>query len=199
MHWLLLLLMLAAPFWESKGPADWTEEELERMLTDSPWAQVVAGSGSASAIGVRIFLATAAPMEEAERQKDLRWVRKHPQKDPPVKDELAEEYRLWLEDNRATQIVLAVLVIKAKAFFDEREIHQMEEESVMRIGKKKFKMTGHFPPTPTDPYLRLAFPRQVLLTDKTVSFELYLPGVASPFREAEFKVKDMVVKGKLEM
>ncbi len=75
----------------------------------------------------------------------------------------------------------------------------MEEDSVMHVGRKKIKMTGHFPPTATDPYLRLAFPRQVSPTDKSVSFELYLPGVPNPFREAEFKVKDMVVNGKLEM
>jgi len=75
----------------------------------------------------------------------------------------------------------------------------MEEESVMRVGRKKFKMTGHFPPSPSDPYLRMAFPRQVTVNDKAVSFELYLPGVAIPFRAIEFTLKDMLVRGKLEL
>ena len=47
------------------------------------------------------------------------------------------------------------------AFSDNRETRQMEQECVMRVGRKKLKMTGHFPPSPGDPYLRLAFPREV--------------------------------------
>ena len=49
------------------------------------------------------------------------------------------------------------------------------------------------------PYLRLAFPRQVELNDKKLYFDLYIPGVPSPFRSAEFTLKDMVVAGKLEL
>jgi hypothetical protein len=67
------------------------------------------------------------------------------------------------------------------------------------VGRKRLKMTGHFPPSPSDPYLRMAFPRQVTVNDKTVSFELYLPGVAIPFRAIQFTLKDMLVRGKLEM
>ena len=43
----------------------------------------------------------------------------------------------------------------------------------------------------------MAFPRQVAESDKPVVFELYVPGLTSPFRTVEFRVKDMVVKGKL--
>lgn len=38
---LLLLsaaILLAADFWEKKAPEDWTNEEVEHILTDSPWA-----------------------------------------------------------------------------------------------------------------------------------------------------------------
>jgi hypothetical protein len=75
----------------------------------------------------------------------------------------------------------------------------MEEESVMKIGRKKYKMTGHFPPAPDDPYLRLVFPRQVGPKDKTVEFDLYLPGVADSYRTVEYPIKDMAYKGKLEL
>jgi hypothetical protein len=60
-------------------------------------------------------------------------------------------------------------------------------------------LTGSFPPSESDPFLRLAFPRQVELSDKTLTFDLYLPGVPAPFRSAEFSLKDMVVAGKLEL
>jgi hypothetical protein len=36
-------------------------------------------------------------------------------------------------------------------------------------------------------------------SDKTLYFDLYLPGVPSPYRTAEFTLKDMVVAGKLEL
>ena len=69
----------------------------------------------------------------------------------------------------------------------------------MIVGRKKYKMTGHFPPSAGDPYLRIAFPREVTAADKSVNFELYVPGVGIPFRSVEFRVKDMTVKGKLEI
>jgi hypothetical protein len=106
---------------------------------------------------------------------------------------------LWLEENRASQIVVAVRIPRSKDFEDAGQTRRLEEESVMHVGRKKFKMTGHFPPTATDPYLRMAFPRQVSESDKSVAFELYLPGVTPPYRSVEFRVKDMIVKGKLEM
>jgi hypothetical protein len=40
-------LLLAADFWEKKAPEDWTPEEVETILNDSPWAQ----AGSISFVG----------------------------------------------------------------------------------------------------------------------------------------------------
>lgn len=191
MTFLALLLLFAAPFWQTKRPADWTEEELAQMFTNSPWAQALTAQSSADAPPVSAYLATAGPMQQAERERDRRRRKK-------VSDPMAEEYRAWLEENRATQIVLAV-AMNGAGLSDAREARRMEEECVMRVGRKKLKMTGHFPPSPGDPYLRLAFPRQVTASDKTVTFELYLPGIALPFRIAEFKVKDLTVNGSLEL
>ena len=36
-----ILCMLAASFWETKAPADWSDDELVRLFTNSPWAQMV--------------------------------------------------------------------------------------------------------------------------------------------------------------
>lgn len=195
-----LLLMLAAPFWEAKPPAEWTNQELAQLFSDSPWAQIV--SSQAVAVpgpGVQVYLATAAPMQAAEQEGARRaQLQRKPGAEPP-ESPLAGEYRNWLEDNRATQIVLAIRMESNRGFSDEQEVRRMEDESVMRVGRRNIKMTGHFPPYPGDPYLRLAFPRQAELSDKTVSFDLYLPGVPAPYRGAEFKLKDMVVRGKLEL
>lgn len=75
----------------------------------------------------------------------------------------------------------------------------MEDECLLRAGRKKWKMTGHFPPSASDPYLRLAFPRQVQMSDKSLILDLYLPGVPQPYRVAQFSLKEMVLAGKLEL
>ena len=54
-------------------------------------------------------------------------------------------------------------------------------------------------PTPSDPVLRLIFPREVRTSDKSVLFRLYLPGINFPERDTEFRVKDLMYQGKLEM
>ena len=197
MTWLWLLLIFQAPFWISKAPSQWSGEELQRLLSDSPWAQMAPGQGT-DAPAVQVYLATAGPIEQAERERDLRARRRLPPASARPGD-LADEYRAWLEENHSTQIVLAVQAGRVDAFSDAGQTRRMEQQSVMRVGRKQFKMTGHFPPSASDPYLRLAFPRQVNAADKSVSFELYLPGVAMPFRLVEFRVKDMLVNGRLEI
>ncbi|HLX45768.1 MAG TPA: hypothetical protein VKR43_20135 [Bryobacteraceae bacterium] len=196
MKLLAVLFWLAAPFWEAKAPVDWTELEITQLLTDSPWAQMLVPNSQAGSSPVQMFLATAAPIEQAEHQWDLRFKKNRPGAPANNRD---EEFQAWLNENRAKQIVIAVLVNLPQALSDEQETRRMQDESVMRVGRKKLKMTGYFPPSAADRYLRLAFPREVTANDKTVTFDLYLPGVPIPFRQAEFKVKDMLFKGKLEM
>jgi hypothetical protein len=196
MKWLAVLFLFAAPYWEAKAPVDWTEQEVQQLLTDSPWAQMLEAPGKAGSSSVQIFLATSAPIEQAEHQWDLRFRKKRPGAPANIRD---EEFQAWLAENRVKQIVIAVMVNLPQALSDEQETRRMEEECVMRVGRKKLKITGYFPPSPGDPYLRLAFPREVTANDKTVNFDLYLPGVPIPFRQAEFRVKDMLFKGKLEM
>lgn len=195
MIWAVALLLFATPFWESKAPEHWSDAELQALLTDSPWAQMALAPGSSAAPPVQVYLATAGPLDKAEKERERRAAKGR----PTVDDPLVADYREWLQENRSKQIVLAIAVSRSDLLADEQEIQHMENECVMRIGKKKFKMTGHFPPSPGDRYLRLAFPREVQGTDKSVVFDLYLPGVPIPYREAEFKVKDMLVEGKLEM
>jgi hypothetical protein len=145
---------------------------------------------------VLVRLATAAPIEQAEAEQARRASLRRKQPENPAD---ALEYRLWMEDNRATQIVLAIQLPTNQGLLDDREVRRMEDESVLNAGKRKIKITGHFPPSAADPFLRLAFPRQVQLSDKTITFDLYLPGVSAPFRSVEFKLKDLLVSGKLEL
>ena len=199
MNLFAILLMFAASFWETKAPADWSEDELLRIFTESPWGQMVNATNVKDTPGtpVQIYLASAGPMVEAEKERRRRYVRKA---NAPVEETPMEaEYRIWMEDNHATQIVVAVRINRSKDFDDATQTKRMENDSFMQVGRKKFKMTGNFPPTQHDTYLRLAFPREVQASDKRVTFELYLPGVSPPYRTVQFEVKDLMVKGKLEM
>jgi hypothetical protein len=198
MKFLLPLLFFAGQFWEDKPAHDWTDAEVVKMITDSPWAQMVPAPG-ANAPPMQVYLATAAPADQAELERERRYRNHHPKTGDEPGELLVEEYRTWLKENRATQIVLAIGTGEAGAFFEEKETRQMEQESVMRIGRKKYKMTGHFPPSAGDPYLRLAFPRAATASDKTITFDLYIPGISMGARSADFTVKDMIVKSKLEM
>jgi len=198
MNWLALLLMLAAPFWEAEPPEKWSDLELAELLNDSPWAQAASGPGR-NGMPVQVYLATAAPIRKAEQEVERRArLKRRPGAEPP-EDPLAGEYRAWMEENRATQIILAIRVRRREDFSDQQEVTRMEKETVMRVGRRKIQITGHFPPYGSDPYLRLAFPREVELKDKKLIFELYVPGVAGPYRVVEFNLKDMVLAGRLEL
>jgi hypothetical protein len=177
-----LLALLAAPFWETKAPGDWSEGQIELLLHDSPWAQMAGPVPE-----VQIYLATAEPIRAAEAEIARRRAKA-----------LHADYLDYLRQERAHSIVLAISYKDATPLADAAEARRMEEESIMRIGRQKYQITGHFPPVPSDPFLRLVYPRAVTARDTTVTFELYLPG-RGPYHEADFRVREMLYQGKLEM
>jgi hypothetical protein len=190
----LLVLLLASllagkPFWESNPPADWSEDDIARILTDSPWTSAAATAREEG--GVRVLLATAAPVRLAEQERARREALRHPTGEEAPE---ADEVREFLRDNANSSIVLAVS-LPASALDDPAERKRMEEECVLRVGRKKFKMTGHFPPSPGDPMLRLVFPRAVASVDRGFRFDLYLPSTANPYRTVEFRLKELLYKG----
>jgi len=183
------LLFLAQPFWEIKPPEAWTDSQIQTVLTESPWAQRT----SESPVAV-VYLATAAPVEHAETELRLR-LKKNPRPLP----EPDPDYVEYLNANRNENFVLAIRYPTLAGVGDVSEGGRMEEQTLMLIGRKKYPIVGHFPPTPSDPVLRLIFPRAVKAGDKTVLFRLYLGGLKFPERDVEFRVKDLTYQGKLEM
>jgi hypothetical protein len=186
MHAIMLWLALAAaPFWETKAPSEWSEEQLRILFTQSPWAQATDGGGPV------VILATARPIQDAEREL---WRRRRAKGAPP----LDLEYEDFIANDQGRHIVLAIAYPDPRPLSNADEAKQMEKDSILKIGKKKYKMTGQFPPTPADPYLRLVYPREVGPNDKSLVFELYLPG-ASGYHIAEFRMKELLYHGKPEM
>ena len=192
--WMLLLFLAAVPFWQEKAPAEWTDIQIAQFLNDSPWAHPAkAAAGKVVGLPVQAYLASSKMAEQAEKERNRRATLRRKTEETP----LAEEYRLWFEDNRKENVILAVRVGNNTGFSEESEVRHMEEDSAMRSGHAKVKMSSYFPPTASDPYVRFAFPRSVVQRQETsLDFDLYLPGVPSPFRTVLFIVGDLMVDGK---
>ncbi len=187
MHALIaLFFFLAQPFWEARPPEAWTSQEIDVLRYNSPWAQSVGPAPE-----VLVYFATAAPIEDAEGELRLRNTDTLREPDP--------DYLAYLSEHRAHCFVLAIPYPPSGNLGKAAEEKRMEDETLMLIGRKKYKMIGHFPPVPADPVLRLVFPREVQPTDKSVVFRLTLPGIEFPDREIDFRVKDLMYRGRLEM
>ncbi len=186
MHaWIAFWLFLAQPFWEAKPPEQWTNREIEFITLASPWTQSVGPAPE-----LLVWLATAQPIEEAEAEARLR--KRNPLRQPDP------DYLNFLADNRAKIFVLAIAYPSLEGLAKETEPwKRVEKETAMRIGAASYAIEGLFPPTPSDPVLRLVFPRVVKASDKSLRFFLYVPGLPFPEREAEFRVKDLTYHGRL--
>lgn len=184
-----VMMAAATPFWDTKPAADWTLDEVQAILTGSPWAQMASAGQSDVAPPVQIYVASAQPAILAEDR--MRVARRKPTTDPAW-----EDYRAYLVENTGKYIILAIAALKPEVFLDNSETTQMEKESRMKIGKRKYKIEGHFPPSSTDPYVRLVFPRDVREGDRFLEFEVYAPGSGNPYRQVRFELKDMTYHGK---
>ncbi len=197
MPWLIALLAFAGPFWLEKPASEWTDIQLSQFFADSPWARMTTAAGK-NALGppVAVYIASAGPAGQAERERERRLQLRRKQST----DTLAEEYHAWFEQYRPTEVILAIRVGNSAAFSDAAEIRRMEEGCWMRTPRGRVKVTAHFPPSSRDPYLRVAFPRSyVNAEEKTLGFDLYLPGVTGPIREVQFSLKDIMVDGKPDL
>jgi hypothetical protein len=188
MHAALLLSLMQAqvPFWETKPAAEWTSAEVERLLTDSPWA---------TNEGAHVYFASAKPVREAEALFKKRLARQLGPEAVPVDT----EYEDFMRERGDRHIVVAVRVPDLNMYAEAREAKQVEKDSQIRIGKRKLKLAGLFPPTPSDPYLRLIFPRDVDPAAKSMRLELYIPGAdGKPWRSFDFQISAMTYRGKIE-
>ena len=193
--------LLAVPFWESTPPVEWSEEQLILLLNNSPWAQTVGdGVGRATRLPsppVLMYLASATPLRQAEEELIRRRYKQQPDLHAAIVD-AREEYQAYLAEQVGKVIVVAI-PLAANALADAGETKRMESESLLRVGKRKVKSTGHFPPTPADPILRLIFPKDLPEGTKEFTVEVYLPSIPAPYRSATFRVKDLVYRGQPDL
>lgn len=183
------MALLAVEYWD-KPPEQWSQDQVETILTASPWARIAEGTGRLKGAPLLIYIASAEPLRLAEaelRRRDTK---------PRREDMLAEDYRAWLSEDGGKHIVVAVRVADPRAYDDAKEVKRMEKECTLKVGRRKVRIDGHFPPSSSDPFVRLAFLKEGAENEKNLEFDLYIPGVPAPYRTAEFVVKDMLYKGK---
>lgn len=182
---LSFLLFLQAPYWETKPAKDWTNRELLAVLQQSPWTgKAEAPRPQTGDPEVSVYLASAQPCSMAEEERRNR---KQAGTDP-----LSQEYRIWKEDNAGKYTILAILLPDQGGIAEAAEMRDMEKSTLI-ADRKKVKLVMHFPPSSTDPMLRLVFPRVEGV--KKLIFDLYLPGTRGPDREVEFDVSKLQFKG----
>ena len=186
----MILLLLAAlqlataPFWEGRPPEQWSQAEVNRLLSDSPWAHTN---------GVRVYLASAEPARQAE----LMWKKwRNGQLGVEGKFEDDEDYEEFLRQHPGEYIVVGVAGLDPTITPNPREVAHMQKQSRIKLDKRKYAMIAYFPPTPADPILRMVFPKKLLGDEKTLILELYVAGVHMPFRNFEFPIKSLVWKGR---
>ena len=181
---------MAGGFWEAP-PSEWSEAQLRQMFADSPWAQDATVSGrSTGSRTVPVYLASARPMREAEAELRRRTKARE--------DILFDEYRAWLDENAATHVVLAVKTPRPELLADAAESRRIETESRLHAAGSERRPAIVFPPTNTDPWLRLAFARPPRDRVKQLVFDLYVPGADTPYRQAIFESKELMYKGAIE-
>ncbi len=197
--WIVTMMLLTVtPYWESTDVKQWSEEQLIDFFGNSPWSQPAEGAaGRGRNDGVLTFLATAKPVQLAEQEQRRRRSKKIAGVEI-VQDPSWDEFQEFLERDAAKYIVLAV-AIPAEATREASEMSLMENQSILKIGKQKIRMSGYFPPSPTDPYTRLIFPRSGADETKELVFELFLPGTGAPYRQVFYQRKAMTYRGRLEM
>ena len=192
--------LLAVPFWESAPPVKWSEEQLIGLLNDSPWAQTVGDVGRATRLPgppVLMYLASATPMRQAEEELIRRRYKQQPDLHAAIVD-AREEYKAYLAE-QAGKVIVVAIPLAAHALSDVGETKRMESESLLRVGKRKVKSTGHFPPTPADPLLRLIFPKDIPEGTREFTVEIYLPSIPGPYRSATFRVRDLMYRGQPDL
>jgi hypothetical protein len=182
---LFCLTLGASGFWEQKAPEDWTIDEVRSILELSPWSRALRNRGEP----LFVHLGSALPMRQAESRERAF------QKRMGAPSASFDEYQGML--NEGIYTVLCVKINDREAFSDGDLVNRMQKDTQMRTDGKTYKLVTHFPPSASDPYLRLVFPR-ISPPGKSIEFTFVVPGAMDPYRQVSFFTKDMNYRGKLE-
>ena len=206
-------LLFAAGFWDTKPFPEWSDKELQKLMTDSPWVRQIRGKinaqpsdepGQAQIPDLSGPTSAAAPSLPVM----LRWISALPVKQGEMRARFgkdaatAPEARKFLEQPR-TFYILAVAGIPgyliSKGGADNAKEAIARSTILTLKGKPSMQPTVvEFAPAGLNVTVMLGFPRsnEITLADEEVAFSTVIGTVLVRYK---FKLKDMVVRGKLEL
>jgi hypothetical protein len=203
----------AGEFWNEKKPEDWTEDQIQELLTRSPWAKegavsVFGGSGG-SLLNRNGAMNRSGNMSSSGRQRtnttstqssdapDLRYkaiVRW--QSALPIREALKEKPTPAVAEN----YIIALVGDLALADPDEDEAQRQSRLDMMKQSTKLDKKGGSIPLTNLETVKKVGtlfyFPRAEPIKDGQVTFTTKMGPLEV---KCKFTVKDMMYRGKLEL
>jgi hypothetical protein len=203
----------AGEFWNDKKPEDWTEEEIQELLTRSPWAKEgavsVFGGAGGSLLNRNGAMNRSGNMSSTGRQRtnttqttqgdspDLRYrafVRW--QSALPIREALKEKSIPGVSDSY-------IIAVVGDLAMGDPEADEAQRESRLDMMKQYTKLDrrgGPLPLTNIQPVQKLGtlfyFPRAEPIKDGQVTFSTKMGPVEV---KCKFTVKDMMYRGKLEL
>jgi hypothetical protein len=217
---ILMLSLAAVPalgspgeFWNDKKPEDWTDDEVQEMLTRSPWAKEgsvsVFGGAGGSLLNRNGAMNRNGGMTNSGRQRasttqtqssdsvDLRYK-------AIVRWQSALPIRQALKSKSAEGIadfyILAVVGDLAMADPDADEAQRESRLDMMKQYTKLDKHGGAIPLAKVEPVKKVGtlfyFPRSEPIKDGQVTFTTKMGPVEV---KCKFTVKEMMYRGKLEL
>jgi hypothetical protein len=203
----------AGEFWNEKKPEDWSEDEVQEILTRSPWAKEgavsVFGGAGGSLLNRNGAMNRSGNMSSTGRQRtnttqttqgdspDLRYkaiVRW--QSALPIREALKEKAMEGVADN----YILALVGDLTLADPEEDEAQRQSRLDMMKQSTRLEKHGGSIPLTNLQTVKKLGtlfyFPRAEPIKDGQVTFLTKLGPVEV---KCKFTVKEMMYHGKLEL
>jgi hypothetical protein len=203
----------ASEFWNDKKPEDWTEEEIQEILTRSPWAKEgavsVFGGAGGSLINRNGAMNRSGTMSSSGRQRSgaqttqlgdavdlrykaiVRW-----QSALPVREALKEKETVGLADS----YIIAVVGDLAMADPDADDAQRESRLDMMKQYTKLERHGGALPLMNIEPVKKVGtlfyFPRAEPIKDGQVTFSTKMGPVEV---KCKFTVKEMMYHGKLEL
>ena len=216
---LLLVLTVAAPAqWNKKPYTEWSEKEAQKVLEDSPWAQTQTFSDTSLAftrsrvadvshINFRIRFLSATPVRQAfSRLIGLK------QKDA-MNEQLAEKLRGFAQPGAFPDYVVISVDVEAKEqrgqlqeatlLVRNRTTAELKHNTyLMGNGGQRVFLKEFRPPTRDGLGANFVFPRLVdgkpYITEESDEVRFYCEFSKDYTLNMRFKVKDMMLDGKLE-
>jgi len=212
---LLTLSLWAADFWQTKPYTEWTDKDTQRMLSSSPWAHEVelmmGGGPSAPTGGPGGGRGRGGPEGDvappATMNFMVRWRTALPMKQALARLKFGKEVansaeaKTFLDHEETTYMIgISGLPAVMMAGPEEQWKNALKSVTALSVKGKGLLAPSEVQITPNNKTIDVtfSFPRTAPLSldDKEVEFSTRIGPMAV---QSKFRLKDMVVNGKLEL